>query len=554
MKNQLAKLTSAAHRIRLGTRTVALLLSIIMLFLFIPPVVYVKAAEALSSDSEEITDAAEPSTDGSGTDTSVGTTRDIYEDITLREESVKHFRLPDGSFVAAQYSSPVHTLDEDGEWQDIDNTLTESSGIFADKNARIKFQKKITGNETLFTLKDKNTKLELSLEGANKGTVGTVTNGTDTGEDTELGKLMSLEKLTASVLYADILDGIDVEYVANSLSVKENIIVKEKKDSYVYTFSLKLNGMTAALTDGGDVTLTDTSSGEVKYVIPAPVVYDAAGTYAPSTAAHYTLASKGTVGKYTLTVTADAEWMNSDERAFPITVDPTVRYDYTSMSRDYTFNSDGSTESNASLTVSPTSHAVISHSLSGNIRYDYISSVKINLKVKGFLYDNTTVNLPVIGAYGAISYESSEIFNSSSYGAGYYHTSIPLDYQKITESNGWYSFDITDTAIRYAQNEINVGVIILKIMNEGTVVLHSTRAMDGAKPYVVTTYRNMTGVEDYWTGTTQRAAAVSISPTATLPLLSPSYPPPTALCHIPSPQYITKTAPIWNRAPTDICP
>lgn len=42
----------------------------------------------------------------------------------LREEDTKHFRLSDGSFVAVSYGLPVHYEDENGDWQDIDNSLT----------------------------------------------------------------------------------------------------------------------------------------------------------------------------------------------------------------------------------------------------------------------------------------------------------------------------------------------------------------------------------------------------------------------------------------------
>ena len=41
----------------------------------------------------------------------------------LREESVKHFRTEDGSFLAVDYGMPVHYQDAAGIWQDIDNSL-----------------------------------------------------------------------------------------------------------------------------------------------------------------------------------------------------------------------------------------------------------------------------------------------------------------------------------------------------------------------------------------------------------------------------------------------
>lgn len=47
----------------------------------------------------------------------------LFEDISLREENVKHFRLKDGSYRAVVYDTPVHYLDDKGNWQEYDNTL-----------------------------------------------------------------------------------------------------------------------------------------------------------------------------------------------------------------------------------------------------------------------------------------------------------------------------------------------------------------------------------------------------------------------------------------------
>ena len=48
----------------------------------------------------------------------------ILAEVTeLRDSNVKHFRLEDGTYLAAQYDQPVH-YEIGGEWKDIDNTLT----------------------------------------------------------------------------------------------------------------------------------------------------------------------------------------------------------------------------------------------------------------------------------------------------------------------------------------------------------------------------------------------------------------------------------------------
>ena len=189
MKRTVIDIFRKIHRRKIGTRLTSMLLTLFLLFYVVPTVIYAEVADAFSSYIDE-KDSGEHLGETAVNDI------EIYEAEELREESAKHFRLPDGSYVAAQYAYPVHTMDENGVWQDIDNTLAlGTNGMYGTSDSRIKFAKKITGNETLFTLKDKNTKVLMSLAGASKGIVGTVTNGDDAEEATELQKLMHLEKL-----------------------------------------------------------------------------------------------------------------------------------------------------------------------------------------------------------------------------------------------------------------------------------------------------------------------------------------------------------------------
>ena len=52
------------------------------------------------------------------------------EETGRREESVKHFRLEDGSYLAVSYGVPVHYR-ENGEWMNIDNTLQKTVVSYA---------------------------------------------------------------------------------------------------------------------------------------------------------------------------------------------------------------------------------------------------------------------------------------------------------------------------------------------------------------------------------------------------------------------------------------
>lgn len=52
----------------------------------------------------------------------------LYEVEEQREAAVKHFRLSDGSYVAASYPTAVHFAVGEDEWEEIDNTLNLVSG------------------------------------------------------------------------------------------------------------------------------------------------------------------------------------------------------------------------------------------------------------------------------------------------------------------------------------------------------------------------------------------------------------------------------------------
>lgn len=133
---------------------------------------------------------------------SLGTTDTyMYELTHRRDEHTKHFKNPDGTVTAIQYSVPLHRLSEDGLWEDIDNTIALSGNEYTTADARIKFAKKTTGNETLFTLHDGNGKITMSLDDANKKIEGAVTNYAIDEDAENIVKMSHLEKLNSSIIY-----------------------------------------------------------------------------------------------------------------------------------------------------------------------------------------------------------------------------------------------------------------------------------------------------------------------------------------------------------------
>lgn len=87
----------------------------------------------------------------------------------------------------------------------------------------------------------------------------------------------------------------------------------------------------------GEIILCDENSGNTIYIIPAIIAFDSNGSYAPINAAYYSL--EETNGeKYSLYVNVSSEWINSDERVFPVTIDPTLEIASTNATDTYNQN------------------------------------------------------------------------------------------------------------------------------------------------------------------------------------------------------------------------
>ena len=440
--------------------------------------------------------------------------RGVYEVTELREENVKHFALADGTYTAAVYAVPVHTQDEKGNWQDIDNRLSESGSEFTTSNARIKFAKKITGNEVLFTLHDGNRKITMSLDNTIKKTTGSVTNNSTEfdSDSTELQKLMTLDNLSSTIVYTDILDGVDLEYVVESLNVKENIIVKEAKDSYQYTFTIALNNLEAVLCDDGSVRIYDPDTLETVYNIPAGFMYDADGAY--STAVTYTLIDNGN-GKYSMTVTADAEWLNAEERAFPVVIDPTTEAESLCYFQETSIHQYMPDETGNEIPFLAAGTLGIAYCKISKLpalpNGATITGAKLVLTPyqSNLLYPNTCTTM-TLGAYRVTSnWEPSTLCYSiySEGSAGQFETSA-FDAQAGADVNGQYSFNITDELQRWYTNpNTNYGIAITAIAANSTLMdpLYRFTCSYQNVPLCIN-YTNSIGVEDYWSFSTQNAA------------------------------------------------
>ena len=130
---------------------------------------------------------------------------------------------------------------------------------------------------------------------------------------------VEIDKHNAGIEYKNVWEGVDLSYQVSGADVKESIVITAPQEQYDYVFRLTTNGLDAKLSDGGAIELVD-SEGKAVFQIPAPFMEDADG--ATSDAVKYLL-EKDETG-YLLRVSADSSWIDSEERKFPVVIDPSI--------------------------------------------------------------------------------------------------------------------------------------------------------------------------------------------------------------------------------------
>ncbi len=299
-----------------------------MIMCMVPQAVLGQIGEIISNHDIKITNPSSSANDGTDSDSSVHVLGEVIE---KRTETTKTFRMSDWRLVAADYGKTIHFADDNGKWQDYDNTLSfyeadsfdvEDFAGYENKvsNISVKLANNSNSNHLLKIQKD-GYKISLHLVGANKAKAVEIYETKEKPEENGFEAASELHKFSSGAIYKNILPSVDLEYIIFGGAVKENIIVKENNGTNTFTFELKLNSLVPTICDDGSVDLNDETSGNTVLVIPAGYMYDADG--ASSYAVSYSIVH--TSGKkYRLTVTADAEWLNADERVYPVTIDPTV--------------------------------------------------------------------------------------------------------------------------------------------------------------------------------------------------------------------------------------
>lgn len=152
---------------------------------------------------------------------------------------------------------------------------------------------------------------------------------------TEEEKLLKLSKLSSAGYFREILPEMDIRYRLESEVMKEEIILKKKEAATeTITFVMKHPGLSMHVLADGSVAMCKTQrecaedfpenaenlSENAVFFLDAPILFDKNGEILK---AAYQI-EKGQ-GISEITIKMDASWLMDEGRAYPVTIDPTVR-------------------------------------------------------------------------------------------------------------------------------------------------------------------------------------------------------------------------------------
>lgn len=472
----------------------------------------------------------------------------IGEDKSLRTEYSKHFLRSDGAYVIATYAVPVHHFTGDC-WEENDNslylvsdtkdssvakyrteysaypmtfpaTLDKDSVITVSAHDRdisfgyIKDPQNESPIDSSISLVDSN---DLQINAIEKMVAAKVNSDTTTpdavpdvssSEETasKENEAMKVDIKNSAAAYYDVDQDIDLEYEITGNALKESIVVKAPKEEYTFDFNMDLAGLFIDERADGSIALFEDESmeGDPLYIIAKPYMMDSAGEY--SEAVSFSL--KEVDGTHILSIAADTEWINSDDRVFPVIIDPSILVDVGASNVNDTYVIDLYPTQNrsseyylyAGMNSLGKTRSYIHFNLPTLPNCSVVVDAKLHLAQDQYDPGNvqTTAYLNVYDIASTWNYQTITWNNQPNA----YSEKI-IDYTAFHSGSGSYNYelDITKIVKKWYEQGNNNG-LMLASSNESTTKrsrFYSSR-YNGSNGYPLfsVAYINNTGLEDYW--------------------------------------------------------
>jgi RHS repeat-associated protein len=213
------------------------------------------------------------------------------------------YELHSGLLETRVYPTPVNYKDAEGEWQPIEEGLTEAEDgeiVNGANSVEVSLPSELQEGLARVTIGDQ--------------WIGSRLLATET-EPPELDE--------GAAVYESPEAKTSFEYTTLPDGLKEEIELEGPSSPSSFRYELTASaGLHAEMADDGSVVFKD-EHGEVVASLPAPTVADAQSVAPTSEQVSYQLAPREG-GSWILTVSVDPGWLDAPERAFPVRIDPTV--------------------------------------------------------------------------------------------------------------------------------------------------------------------------------------------------------------------------------------
>ena len=448
----------------------------------------------------------------------------IGEIIEKRTANTKSFRNDDNSVTVATYPYAVHYLEE-GTFKEINNTLIPQSqgaeGEVTYRNSgnsvRVSFAENVLRSSLLtveegayrvsFSLKENDkTNSSLTKKEMSKTSVAEAADLTKVQKDNN--KKMEVEHTQDGVVYKDVKKNIDLEYILQGADVKENIIIKGKTIDASMSFDLNTENLAVALDDQGNIQLKDLKTGDLKFVIPKPFMYDDNGETSDAVELKLERISDTQV---VIRYVPDEAWLNAKGRAYPVVVDPPIlsSNSITDIHDTFVDSADYSDKWQNILLRAGTSSIGGTRRSFIHVDLPSISSgdMVISAKYCFYTYGYSTTGTNVVKAHQNTSPPNNGTYQWTNWNNQPSYDSRVLDYQTVsTGEYTWKDFDVTEAAKEWYQNGNNYGIALEaddSPTGSNAVFRSSDTSNASIRPSLLIQYINTTGIEGWQTYHTQ---------------------------------------------------
>ena len=459
-----------------------------------------------------------------------------------REEDVKHFLNSDGSFTAVKYAEPVHYRQTDeAEWVDIDNTLSIHSGSYTPASSPLDVSFADSFGDRTVSVCSQGHELswsylrpdaEITPPDIVETQELTPAEGTETQalkpiEDADIsikaqklepaaGKAepyMMPEAVTDGLVYADVFPNVDIEYILDSVNLKENIVLKKSGAQNEFVAQYNIGELTAEQVDEQNIELRD-AQGKTIFCISAPYMFDAAGQ--TSNAVSLDILSEAD-GALRVKITADKAWLDDESRVYPVKVDPNILEAVQSFDQDATAIYKSATYPGGSLVIGndkgttySKAKAYVKFSLPTLGSGDVVTSGMLCMSQYSSTYgfsagDVTSLQVNVYKVTS--SWTGSSVKKSTGYSGLPSIDTTVVDYKNVSlktaNAGEFIQFDVSKTVKQWYEGATNYG-LCLRADDESAWAVATFVAADNTnisyrKPQLVVTYRSNKGLEGYWT-------------------------------------------------------